>query len=124
MFAPAGALPAPGGPTRTRLCLPAADISRARLRAPSGHVILIWLRVEDHAWLRAHGFHYVKLETTPEMGLHFRSLESAWRCARLFYANHPAVLHFLEETGRSEIPFALLKSHPPCDYFWLSAQDW
>src|SRR5438105_2818338 len=53
-----------------------------RVTRAGGRIVFIWARREDYSWLLAHGFHYVSLPVHQEMTLHFRSLQSAIRCAR------------------------------------------
>ncbi len=90
-----------------------------RVTRPGGKLVIIWPRVEDHDWFQAHGFQYVALPLQEEMRVFFRSLETAVRCARLFYAHNPAVMRYLVTERRPDIPFSVLGMHPPRDYFWL-----
>ena len=94
-----------------------------RVVRPGGKIVLIWPRIEDHLWLEQHGFRYVSLPIQHEMHVHFRSLGSALRCARRFYAHNRAVIRYLLTRRRPEIPFSLLGMHPPCDYCWLLVDD-
>jgi ubiquinone/menaquinone biosynthesis C-methylase UbiE len=91
-----------------------------RVTKPGGKIVIIWPRLQDHAWLAEHGFHYVTLATTGEMSVHFRSLQSALRCAQRFYARNPDVVHFLLTTKQTDIPFSILNMNPPCDYCWMT----
>ncbi|GHO87743.1 class I SAM-dependent methyltransferase [Dictyobacter formicarum] len=91
-----------------------------RVTRPGGKIIIVWPRTEDHQWLAAHGFQYVSLPIQEEMYVHFRSFESALRCARLFYAHNPDVLHYLQKAQKPEIPFSIIGMNPPRDYFWLA----
>lgn len=93
-----------------------------RVTRPGGKIILIWPRAEDREWLRQHGFHYVALPTRHSMHIHFRSLYSAIRCIKRFYAHNRAVLRYVLTTWTPEIPFSLLGMHPPRDYCWLEVQ--
>jgi ubiquinone/menaquinone biosynthesis C-methylase UbiE len=90
-----------------------------RVTKPGGKIVLIWPRREDYGWLAEHGFHYVALSPEQEMVVRFRSLQSALRCARLFYAHNRAVISYLLERQQAEVPFSLLGFNPPCDYCWL-----
>jgi ubiquinone/menaquinone biosynthesis C-methylase UbiE len=90
-----------------------------RVTRPGGKIILIWPRPQDNAWLLAHGFHYVALPVHREMCVHFRSLKSALRCARRFYAHNRAVVRYILTRQRADVPFAVLGVNPPCDYCWL-----
>ena len=83
-------------------------------------MIIIWPRTEDHAWFTAHGFHYVSLPDNDEMSVHFRSMDTALQCARLFYAHNSAVEQYLQRTCQPRIPFAVIGMNPPRDYFWLT----
>jgi SAM-dependent methyltransferase len=90
-----------------------------RVTKPGGKIVLIWPRIPDYGWLAARGFHYVALPLDQEMRIRFRSLESALRCARLFYAHNPAVVDYILERQQPEVPFSVLGVNPPCDYCWL-----
>jgi ubiquinone/menaquinone biosynthesis C-methylase UbiE len=90
-----------------------------RVTKPGGKIVLIWPRREDYDWLIEHGFQYVALPLEQEMSVRFRSLQSALRCARLFYARNGAVISYLLERQQPEVPFSLLGFNPPCDYCWL-----
>lgn len=93
-----------------------------RVTKPGGKIVCIWPRREDYAWLDAHGFQYVALPLDEEMVVRFRSLQSALRCARLFYAHNKAVVSYLLERRKPEIPFSVLGVNPPCDYCWLTVE--
>lgn len=93
-----------------------------RVTKPSGKIVLIWPRVEDRAWLDAHGFHYVSLSVQQEMSIHFRSLQSAARCAQLFYARNKAVLQYVLTTQDTHVPFSVIGVNPPCDYCWRNVE--
>ena len=90
-----------------------------RVTRSGGKVVIIWPRAQDYAWLAGHSFSYVTLQCEQEMCLHFRSLESALRCARHFYAHNPQVARFIERERRADVPFSILGINPPCDYCWL-----
>jgi SAM-dependent methyltransferase len=92
-----------------------------RVTRPGGKIVIIWPRVEDRAWLTAHGFQYVALPLDHEMIVYFRSLESALCCARRFYAHNTAVARYILSTQRPQVPFSVLGVNPPCDYCWLKA---
>lgn len=93
-----------------------------RVARPGGKIVLIWPRREDYDWLIAHGFQYVALPLHQEMRVHFRSLQTALRCARRFYARNRAVLHYILQQRRPEVPFSVLGFNPPRDYCWLSVE--
>jgi ubiquinone/menaquinone biosynthesis C-methylase UbiE len=91
-----------------------------RVTKPGGKIVLIWPRREDYDWLVGHGFQYVALPLDQEMQVRFRSLQSALRCARHFYAHNRAVASYILERRRPEVPFSVLGFNPPCDYCWLN----
>ena len=91
-----------------------------RVTKPGGKIVLIWPRIEDYDWLAAHGFHYVALPVQHEMRVRFRSLSSALRCARRFYAHNRAVANYIMRRHKPEVPFSVLGLNPPCDYCWLT----
>jgi ubiquinone/menaquinone biosynthesis C-methylase UbiE len=93
-----------------------------RVTRPGGKIVLIWPRQEDYDWLIAHGFRYVALPLHQEMWVHFRSLQSALRCASRFYAGNRAVLQYILQRRRPEVPFSVLGLNPPRDYCWLSVE--
>ena len=95
-----------------------AELRRVTRRG--GKIVFIWPRREDYEWLKAHGFYYVTMPLQQEMQVRFRSLQSALRCARLFYAHNHAVIRYLLQCGKPELPFSVLGINPPCDYCWLS----
>ncbi|GAC1350404.1 MAG: hypothetical protein NVSMB27_32610 [Ktedonobacteraceae bacterium] len=95
-------------------------IELQRVTKPGGKIVLIWPRREDYEWLVSHGFQYVSLPLTHEMLVRFRSLPSALRCARLFYAHNGAVVRYILKKRQPEVPFSVLGSNPPCDYCWLT----
>lgn len=90
-----------------------------RVTRNGGKVVIIWPRVQDYDWLARHGFNYVTIEEEQEMYVHFRSLQSALRCARHFYAHNPEIERFIERERRSDVPFSILGINPPRDYCWL-----
>ncbi len=89
-----------------------------RVTKRGGKIIIIWPRVEDHGWLEEHGFRYVALPVRREMSIHFRSLQTAVECARLFYARNKAVLRYVRKRKKSDVPFSIIGVNPPCDYYW------
>ena len=93
-----------------------------RVTRSGGKVVIIWPRTQDYNWLAEHGFSYVTLPCEQEMYLHFRSLQSALRCARRFYAHNPQVERFIERERSADVPFSILGINPPCDYCWLVVQ--
>lgn len=93
-----------------------------RVTRPGGKVVLIWPRMEDYAWLVEHGFQCVSLPIPEEMRVRFRSLGSALRVARRFYARNPAVRRYLLRTRQPEVPFSVLGTNPPHEYCWLRVE--
>lgn len=93
-----------------------------RVTKPGGKIVLIWPRTEDYDWLAAHGFHYVALPVRHEMRVRFRSLQSALRCARRFYAHNRAVVNYIVRRRKPEVPFSVLGLNPPRDYCWLTVR--
>jgi len=89
-----------------------------RVTKSGGKIVLIWPRVEDRDWLKAHGFNYVFLPMQQEMSVHFRSLRSALRCAQLFYARNKAVLQYVLTKQKADVPFSVIGMNPPRDYCW------
>lgn len=90
-----------------------------RVTKQGGRMILIWPRREDSDWLAEHGFSHVTLPVKHEMLVHFRSLHSAIRCARLFYGRNKAVVRYILKRRRPAVPFSVLGLNPPSDYCWL-----
>ena len=93
-----------------------------RVTKSGGKIVLIWPRSEDYDWLAAHGFHYVALPVRHEMRVRFRSLQSALRCARRFYAHNQAVVNYIVRRRKLEVPFSVLGLNPPLDYCWLTVR--
>jgi ubiquinone/menaquinone biosynthesis C-methylase UbiE len=93
-----------------------------RVTKSGGKIVLIWPRQEDLHWLIERGFQYVSLPVPREMRVHFRSLQSALRCARIFYARNGEVLRYLLKKQKPEVPYSVLGINPPCDYCWLSVE--
>jgi SAM-dependent methyltransferase len=89
-----------------------------RVTKPGGKIVLIWPRQEDRQWLEAHGFQYVTMPVHNDMRVHFRSLRSAIRCARLFYGHNRSVIRYILQKRQPEVPFSVLGLNPPCDYCW------
>ncbi|HEX2910358.1 MAG TPA: methyltransferase domain-containing protein [Chloroflexia bacterium] len=90
-----------------------------RVTRPGGKIVIIWPRPEDHQWFQERGFQYVKLPLQNEMKVRFRSLQSAMRVARRFYARNQRLLKYLQERRNPEVPFSVLGFNPPRDYCWL-----
>lgn len=90
-----------------------------RVTKPGGKIVIIWPRLQDYDWLAQHGFTYVRLPVQEEMRVHFRSLQSALRCARHFYARNPGVAQYIERECTPDVPFSILGINPPRDYCWL-----
>ena len=93
-----------------------------RVTRPDGKIVIIWPRMQDYAWLASHGFQYVALPLQQDMQIHFRSLASAIRCAKRFYAHNEEVLRYILERGQPEVPFSVLGVNPPRDYCWLKVE--
>ncbi|HZS78367.1 MAG TPA: methyltransferase domain-containing protein [Ktedonobacteraceae bacterium] len=90
-----------------------------RVTRPGCKIVIIWPRPQDYDWLAEHGFRYVLLPVDGEMAVHFRSLRSAIRCAKRFYAHNGAVLRYIEQHHSPDVPFSVIGFNPPCDYCWL-----
>ncbi len=90
-----------------------------RVTKSGGKVVLIWPRPEDREWLASCGFNYLSLPASQEMRIHFRSLQSALRCAQRFYAQNKTVASYIRHRQQSDVPFSLIGLNPPCDYCWL-----
>ncbi len=90
-----------------------------RVTRPGGYIVLIWPRPEDYGWLAQHGFRYVALPLRREMRVRFRSLRSALRVARRFYARNRALARYLLRSRCPEVPYSLVGPNPPHDYCWL-----
>jgi ubiquinone/menaquinone biosynthesis C-methylase UbiE len=90
-----------------------------RVTRPGGKIVIIWPRTQDYEWLAGHGFQYVALPLREEMRVRFRSMQSALRCARHFYAHNPYVVQYLLREQKPEVPFSVIGVNPPCDYCWL-----
>lgn len=92
-----------------------------RVTRAGGFIVLIWPRREDRAWLLDHGFHFVAF-SQDEMVISFTSWQSAWRCARRFYAHNPRVSDYLRHASQPILPFSILGCSAPCDYCWLQVE--
>lgn len=90
-----------------------------RVTKRGGRVALIWPRREDYDWLAEHAFSHVVFPVRHEMLVHFRSLHSAIRCARLFYGRNRAVVRYILKRRRPVVPFSVLGLNPPSNYCWL-----
>lgn len=93
-----------------------------RVTKVGGKIVLIWPRKEDYSWLVEHGFRFVSMPLHREMLVRFRSLQSAVRCARLFYAHNKSVVRYLLKKRKPEVPFSVLGINPPHDYCWLTVE--
>jgi ubiquinone/menaquinone biosynthesis C-methylase UbiE len=93
-----------------------------RVVKPGGTIVIIWPRTQDHEWLAERGFQYVTLPGHEEMRIHFRTLQSALRCAQRFNAQNRNVIEYLLRERKPEIPFSILGLNPPIDYYWLTTQ--
>jgi len=89
---------------------------------PGGYIVTIWPRPEDYGWLAERGFHYVALPLRQELRVRFRSLEGALRIVQRFYARNPALIRYLRQHRRPEVPYSLVGSNPPHDYCWLRVE--
>jgi hypothetical protein len=87
-----------------------------------GKIVIIWPRTQDYEWLAAHGFQYVALPMQQDLQVHFRSLASALRCAKRFYAHNENVIRYILKRGQPEVPFSVLGFNPPRDYCWLQVE--
>jgi ubiquinone/menaquinone biosynthesis C-methylase UbiE len=90
-----------------------------RVIKPGGKLVIIWPCIQDYDWLIAHGFRYVVLPVCEEMQVHFRTLQSAMRCVRRFYAHNQHAIEYLLREGKPAIPFSILGINAPRDYCWL-----
>ena len=90
-----------------------------RVTKPGGLVAVIWPRPEDADWLRERGFSWVELPVAREMGVRYRSLATAKRVARRFYARNGDLRRYLLRWRRPEAPFAVVGFNPPRDFCWL-----
>jgi ubiquinone/menaquinone biosynthesis C-methylase UbiE len=93
-----------------------------RVTKQGGKIVIIWPRTQDYEWLASHGFQYVTLPLQQDMQVHFRSLESALRCARRFYAHNENVIRYILKRRQPDVPFSLLGFNPPRDYCWLRVE--
>jgi SAM-dependent methyltransferase len=96
-----GADPAFGGEPGLRELL--------RVTRPGGCIVILW--PDEPAWFRAHGFKH-QVFSGP-MEVRFRDLDTARRCAELFYG--PQVRDHLEAHGRPIVPFSVLGVNAPRD---------
>ena len=90
-----------------------------RVTKPGGKIVIIWPGPRDYGWLAQHGFQYVGFPLQQKASVHFRSMESALRCTRLFYAGNKAATDYILEHQRPEVPFSILGFDQPHDYCWL-----
>jgi ubiquinone/menaquinone biosynthesis C-methylase UbiE len=93
-----------------------------RVTKPGGKIVIIWPRIQDYDWLTQHGFQHVMLPVQHEMCVHFRSMETALKCARRFYAHNEQVARYILERRQPEVPFSVLGFNPPRDYCWLTVE--
>lgn len=91
-----------------------------RVTRTGGKIVLISPRPQDYRWLARHGFRYVACAELQDASVHFRSTEIALRCAQLFYARNPAVIHYILERQRADIPYIILGFSQLHDYCWLT----
>jgi ubiquinone/menaquinone biosynthesis C-methylase UbiE len=90
-----------------------------RVTKAGGKIVIIWPSSTDYGWFERHGFQYVTFPKNPDACIHFRSLESALKCVTLFYARNQAVMNYLHEWQKPEIPYSLVGFEQPRDYCWL-----
>jgi ubiquinone/menaquinone biosynthesis C-methylase UbiE len=93
-----------------------------RVTKRGGKIVIIWPRTQDYEWLASHGFQYVALPMQQDMQVHFRSLASALRCAKRFYAHNENVIRYILKRRQPEVPFSVLGFNPPRDYCWLRVE--
>lgn len=93
-----------------------------RVTKQGGKIALIWPRAGDYDWIIAQGFQCVILGAEQEMKVHFRSPQSALRCARRFYARNENVMRYILQHSQPEVPFSVLGFNHPCDYYWLTVK--
>jgi ubiquinone/menaquinone biosynthesis C-methylase UbiE len=93
-----------------------------RVTKPGGKIVIIWPRIQDYDWLTQHGFQHVMLPVQQEMCVHFRSMETALKCARRFYAHNEQVARYILERRQPEVPFSVLGFNAPRDYCWLTVE--
>jgi SAM-dependent methyltransferase len=93
-----------------------------RVTKPGGKIVIIWPRIQDYDWLTQHGFQHVMLPVQHEMCVHFRSMETALKCARRFYAHNEQVARYILERRQPEVPFSVLGFNAPRDYCWLTVE--
>ena len=91
-----------------------------RVTKAGGKIVVIWPRMQDYDWLALHGFTCVALPSHREMTIRFRSWQSALKCVQRFYARNEAVVRYILNQQRAEVPFSVLGMNPPCDYCWLT----
>jgi SAM-dependent methyltransferase len=90
-----------------------------RVTKPGGNIVCIWPFPRDYKWFAERGFQYVAFPADRTASVHFRSVESALCCARLFYSYNKAVIDYILERQEPEVPFSLLGFDQPRDYCWL-----
>lgn len=93
-----------------------------RVTRPGGKIFIIWPRAQDCDWLIEHGFQYIRLSECEEMRVQFRSMQSALRCARHFYARNRNAVQYILRERKPELPFPVLGFNPPCDYCWIAVE--
>ncbi len=94
-----------------------------RVTRAGGYIVIIWPRPEDYGWLAQQGFHYVALPLHHDLQVRFRSLHSALRVVRRFYAHNRALARYLLKYRRPEVPYSLVGPNPPHDYCWLRTEN-
>ena len=93
-----------------------------RVTKSGGKIVLIWPSPHDYDWLAKRGFQYVAFPLNQDAFVRFRSLESALRCARLFYTGNKALVDYILERQQTEVPFSMLGFEQPHDYCWLTVK--
>jgi ubiquinone/menaquinone biosynthesis C-methylase UbiE len=85
-----------------------------RVTRPGGSILILW--PDKPAWFKAHGFQH-QMFSGP-MEVRFRDLDTARRCAELFYGAQ--VRDYLEAHRRPIVPFSVLGVNAPRDLCRLS----
>jgi ubiquinone/menaquinone biosynthesis C-methylase UbiE len=92
----------------------------SRVIRPGGKFAIIWPCLTDYVWLAEHGFHYVAFQENEKAVVRFRSLESALKCSRLFYAGNKVLIDYLLDKKQPEVLYSMLGFRQPSAYCWLT----
>jgi hypothetical protein len=76
----------------------------------------------DREWLLARGFVYVTLPEIPEAVVHFKSIESARRCADLFYGRNPRVRDWIDADQSTDVPLSVIGMPTAPEFCWRRVQ--